>query len=78
MNAPDAGHAQAIEVAAALVGGPVKISRLSTGGRNSRIWRVDSGDRAFALKEDQPRSRVNSQWPTFQVGNVILPFRERG
>ena len=66
MSAPDAGQAQAIEVAAALVGGPVKISRLSTGGRNSRIWRVDSGDRAFALKQypsrrDDPRDRLATE-----------------
>jgi hypothetical protein len=66
MSAPDAGLAQATEVAAALVGGAVAIGRLSTGGRNSRIWRVDSGGRAYALKQypprrDDPRDRLATE-----------------
>jgi hypothetical protein len=77
MSAPEAGQAQATDVAAALVGGPVKISRLSTGGRNSRIWRVDSGDRAFALKQypsrrDDPRDRLSTE-----VGALRLMERYR-
>jgi hypothetical protein len=77
VSAPDAGQAQATEVASALTGGPVEISRLSTGGRNSRIWRVDSGDRAFALKQypsrrDDPRDRLATE-----VGALRLMERYR-
>lgn len=66
MRAPDAGLAQATDVAGALLGKAVRVSRLSTGGRNSRIWRVESGDRAFALKQypprrDDPRDRLATE-----------------
>jgi hypothetical protein len=66
MSGPDAGLAQASEVAGALLGGAVKISRLSTAGRNSRIWRVDGGGRSFALKQypsrrDDPRDRLATE-----------------
>ena len=42
------------------------MSRLVTGGRNSRIWRVASGERAFALKQypsrrDDPRDRLATE-----------------
>jgi hypothetical protein len=58
--------AQATAVARALVGGAVTVSRLATGGRNSRIWRVISGDHAFALKQypsraDDPRDRLATE-----------------
>ncbi len=66
MSAPDAGLAQATDVAGALLGRAVRVSRLSTGGRNSRIWRVESGDHAFALKQypprcDDPRDRLATE-----------------
>ena len=43
-----------------------EVSRLATGGRNSRIWRVRSGERAFALKQypprqDDPRDRLSTE-----------------
>jgi hypothetical protein len=47
----DAGLLQANEVARKLVGSTAKVSRLLTGGRNSRIWHVRSGSSAFALKQ---------------------------
>jgi hypothetical protein len=57
------GLAQATEVAGALIGGPVQVNRFFGNGRNSRIWRVRSGDRMFALKQypsgrDDPRDRL--------------------
>jgi hypothetical protein len=62
------GHslAQATEVARGLLGGAVEVSALITGGRNSRIWRVRSGERAFALKQyplrrDDPRDRLSTE-----------------
>ena len=77
MSAPDAGLTQAMKVAGALTGGAVKVSRLATGGRNSRIWRVESGERAFALKQypsrrDDPRDRLNTE-----VGALRLMERYR-
>jgi hypothetical protein len=45
----DGALAEATEIAQALAGDAVKVSRLVTGGRNSRIWRVAGGERAFAL-----------------------------
>jgi hypothetical protein len=59
----DGGADPAIIIARKLVGGPVLgMSRLA-GGRNSRVYRVDTGDRIFALKqypslEDDPRDRL--------------------
>jgi hypothetical protein len=77
VSALEAGEAQAAEVAGALAGGPVTISRLSTGGRNSRIWRVDSAGQAFALKQypsrrDDPRDRLATE-----VGALRLMERYR-
>jgi len=68
---------QAAEVACALVGGAVEVSRLPTGGRNSRIWRVRSGERTFALKQypsrrDDPRDRLSTE-----VGALRLMERYR-
>ena len=63
---------QATEVAGALVGGAVEVSRFRTGGRNSRIWRVRSGERAFALKQypprrDDPRDRLATEFGALQL-----------
>ena len=60
-----------------MVGDAVKVSRLVTGGRNSRIWHVASGQRAFALKQypsrqDDPRDRL-----TTEVGALQLMERYR-
>ena len=57
---------EALEVAGALIGGAVEVSRLSSAGRNSRIWKVRSGERAFALKQypplgDDPRDRLATE-----------------
>jgi hypothetical protein len=56
----------ATDVARALVGGDVELSRLTARGRNSRIWRVKSGTRLFALKQyppqdDDPRDRLSTE-----------------
>ncbi len=72
MSARDGGLAQATEVARGLVGGAVEVSRLVTGGRNSRIWRVRSGARAFALKQypprrDDPRDRLSTEVGALQL-----------
>lgn len=42
---------EASEVARVLVGGAVNVNRIASGGRNSRIWHVRSGQREFALKQ---------------------------
>ena len=66
MSTTDGALAEATEIAQVLAGGTVKVSRLVTGGRNSRIWRVVSGGRAFALKQypsrrDDPRDRLSTE-----------------
>lgn len=63
MRAVDVTLAHATEVARSLVGDGIEISRLTTGGRNSRIWQVRDGERMFALKQypsrlDDPRDRL--------------------
>jgi hypothetical protein len=73
----DENLAQATEVARGLVGGAVEVSRLVTGGRNSRIWCVRSGEGAFALKQypprgDEPRDRLATE-----VGALRLMERYR-
>jgi Phosphotransferase enzyme family len=77
LSARDGGLVQATEVACALVGGAVEVTRLVTAGRNSRIWRVRSGEQDFALKQypsrrDDPRDRL----PT-EVGALRLMERCR-
>jgi len=77
LSTADGALAEATEVAQALVGGAVVVSRLVTGGRNSRIWRVTSGERAFALKQypsrrDDPRDRLSTE-----VGALRLMERYR-
>jgi Phosphotransferase enzyme family len=66
LSGRDHSLAQATEVAHGLLGGAVEVSALITGGRNSRIWRVRSGERAFALKQypsrrDDPRDRLSTE-----------------
>jgi hypothetical protein len=75
LSTSDGPLAEATEIAQALVGDTVTVSRLVTGGRNSRIWRVASGDRAFALKQypsrrDDPRDRL-----AIEVGALRLMER---
>ena len=77
MSAHDQGLMAATEVARGLVGCPVEVSRIATGGRNSRIWRVRGGGRAFALKQypprqDDPRDRLSTE-----VGALRLMERYR-
>jgi Phosphotransferase enzyme family len=66
VSASEAALTEATEVARALAGGAVAVQRLATGGRNSRIWRVGSGARTFALKQypsrrDDPRDRLATE-----------------
>ena len=66
MSTTDGALAEATGIAQALVGDAVKVSHLVTGGRNSRIWRITSGGRAFALKQypsrrDDPRDRLSTE-----------------
>jgi len=66
LDAHDAGLLQATEVARMLIGDAVEVSRLASGGRNSRIWVVRSGGRAFALKQypsrrEDPRDRLSTE-----------------
>jgi hypothetical protein len=55
-----------MNIARKLVGGTVRgVSRIA-GGRNSRVYRIDAGDRVFALKqypslEDDPRDRLGTE-----------------
>ena len=77
MSGTERALAEATEIAQALVGDAVEVSRLVTGGRNSRIWRVASGERAFALKQypsrrGDPRDRL-----TTEVGALRLMERYR-
>jgi aminoglycoside phosphotransferase (APT) family kinase protein len=66
LSGSDGGVTQATEVACALVGGAVAVSRLSSAGRNSRIWRVRNGEHTFALKQypskkDDTRDRLSTE-----------------
>jgi hypothetical protein len=66
LSTTDGTLVEATAVAQTLVGGAVTVSRLVTGGRNSRIWRVTSGERVFALKQypsrrDDPRDRLSTE-----------------
>src|SRR3984957_4035551 len=66
LSTTDGALAEATGIAQALAGVAVKVSRLVTGGRNSRIWRVASGGRTFALKQypsrrDDPRDRLSTE-----------------
>jgi hypothetical protein len=77
LSTTDGALAEATAIAQALVGDEVVVSRLVTGGRNSRIWRVACGKRAFALKQypsrrDDPRDRLSTE-----VGALRLMERYR-
>jgi hypothetical protein len=77
LSGAEGALAEATEVAQTLVGNAVEVSRLVSGGRNSRIWRVASGERAFALKQypsrrGDPRDRL-----TTEVGALRLMERYR-
>jgi hypothetical protein len=66
LRAVDESLAQATEVARALVGGAVELRPVVGGGRNSRIWRVQSGAGVFALKQypsrnNDPRDRLSTE-----------------
>src|ERR1700722_14277389 len=66
LSTTDGALAEATGIAQALVNDAVEVSRLVTGGRNSRIWRVTGGGRAFALKQypsrrDDPRDRLATE-----------------
>jgi Phosphotransferase enzyme family len=68
----DHSLARATEVARRLIGGTVEVSPLVTSGRNSRIWRVSSADRVFALKQypsrcDDPRERLSTEVGALQL-----------
>ena len=69
------GFFQATEVARDLVGGAVEVSRLTTGGRNSRIWRVMSGETAFVLKQYPPRHGDPRNRLATEVGALQLMER---
>ena len=77
MQADSDGLTQVRDVACALVGAPVEIEQLLTGGRNSRIYHVRSGAKEFALKQypsrsDDPRDRLSTE-----VGALTLMERYR-
>jgi len=66
LAAADPALAQARDVVRLLVGGAAEVTRIASGGRNSRIWRVSSGNGAFALKQyppraDDPRDRLSTE-----------------
>jgi hypothetical protein len=83
---------EAQSVAGALVGAPVALRRILTAGRNSRIYRVRSGEQVFALKQypsrrEDPRDRLSTEVGALRlmercnVGNVprvVGVDRERG
>jgi len=63
LSAADTAAGPAIDIARKLVGGPVLAMSRVGGGRNSRVYRVDTSDQIFALKqypslEDDPRDRL--------------------
>jgi Ser/Thr protein kinase RdoA (MazF antagonist) len=63
LTAADIATSREMDIARKLVGEPLlRVSRVG-GGRNSRVYRVDTRDRVFALKqypslEDDPRDRL--------------------
>lgn len=66
MTASDPNLTQAQEVVRGLLAQPAELERLSTGGRNSRIYRVRAGGKQFALKQypsrkDDPRNRLATE-----------------
>ena len=62
----DAALLEAQSVATALVGAPVDLARILAAGRNSRIYKVRSGEQTFALKQypsrtHDPRDRLSTE-----------------
>jgi phosphotransferase family enzyme len=67
LHAIDAASVQAADVARALLGdAAIEVSMIRSRGRNSRIWRIRYGERAFALKQyptrmSDPRDRLSTE-----------------
>ena len=66
MTVSDVASQVPLEVASALVGGPVVALEQVGGGRNSRVFRVRTAGRQYALKqyparEDDPRDRLGNE-----------------
>jgi hypothetical protein len=68
----DGALAQAKDVAQGLVGGAVRVRHLASGGRNSRIFRVDSAEQAYALKQYPPREGDPRDRLATEVGALRL------
>lgn len=77
MNTPDQDLLQATEVARGLIGCSVEVTRFATAGRNSRIWRVRSGEREFALKQYPTRHDGSRDRLSTEVGALRLMERGR-
>ena len=92
MSTVDAALAQARDVAQALIGQAVAVRHHPARGGNSRIYRVDCGEQAYALKQypsrqDDPRDRLTTEvgalrlMEHYQVGGVprvVGVDRDRG
>jgi hypothetical protein len=66
LSTVDQTMAEARDVVRDMLGTPAEIQRLSTGGRNSRIYCVKSAGKQFALKQypsrkDDPRNRLATE-----------------
>ena len=66
MQTDSARLIEAQDVVHELIGAPAEIERLVGGGRNSRIYHVQSGSKEFALKQypsraDDPRDRLSTE-----------------
>jgi hypothetical protein len=72
LRAADEDLAEAAGVARALVGGTVELDRVTSGGRNSRIWRVRSSSGVFALKQYPPRHNDPRDRLSTEVGALRL------
>jgi len=78
LHAADATLVEASNVARALVGDhAIDVSMVQSGGRNSRIWCVRHGDRAFALKQYPPRANDPRDRLSTEVGALRLMERYR-
>jgi hypothetical protein len=75
VSTTDGALGEATGIAQALVGDAVTVSRLVTGGRNSRIWRVASGGRGFALKQYPSRRDDRRDRLATEVGALRLMER---
>jgi hypothetical protein len=66
MSISDNTHREIVDVATALVGGPIDAVNQVGGGRNSRVFYVSCNGRSFALKQypsrdDDPRDRLATE-----------------